>query len=70
VLINILGNALKFTETGSITLRMRWRDSFAEFEIEDTGQGISTNELEKVFEALSRRKADRDPKREPALALP
>jgi signal transduction histidine kinase/ligand-binding sensor domain-containing protein/CheY-like chemotaxis protein len=52
VLINILGNALKFTDTGSIRLGMRWRDSVAEFEIEDTGKGIPQNELEKVFEAF------------------
>ncbi len=50
ILINLLGNAIKFTETGSVTMRVRWRDERASFEIADTGPGISSEEMKGLFE--------------------
>lgn len=50
VLINLLGNAVKFTERGQVTLRVFWSNSIATFEIEDTGHGISKEEQTKLFE--------------------
>jgi two-component system, sensor histidine kinase and response regulator len=50
VLINLLGNAVKFTEFGSVMLRARWEEGLATFEIEDTGPGIAAGDLEKLFE--------------------
>ncbi|MEO1511462.1 MAG: ATP-binding protein, partial [Planctomycetota bacterium] len=57
VLFNLLGNALKFTHEGSITLRC-WFDSMTEqivFEIEDTGIGMDVPTLQRVraFEAFT-----------------
>ncbi len=54
VLINILGNAVKFTDKGSITVRAaaggRGSDSMRlVVEVEDTGPGIAEDELDKVF---------------------
>ena len=58
VLINLLGNAVKFTSAGHVTLRVR-RDSASEtqaniiglhFAVEDTGVGIAAEELELLFQ--------------------
>ena len=62
VLTNLLGNAIKFTETGGITLRAYAIASKQEetdgrlcclhFEVIDTGMGISPEDQEHVFEAF------------------
>jgi len=54
VLINLLGNAVKFTSTGRIALRARWREGIAEFEVADTGHGIAPDELPRIFDRLFR----------------
>jgi signal transduction histidine kinase/ligand-binding sensor domain-containing protein/CheY-like chemotaxis protein len=50
ILVNLLGNAVKFTRHGQVTMRARWRDGRAEFEINDTGVGISDEEIETLFQ--------------------
>ena len=54
ILINILGNALKFTKSGSITFRIKYARELAHIEVEDTGPGIPESEYQKIFEPFSR----------------
>jgi signal transduction histidine kinase/CheY-like chemotaxis protein len=54
ILINVLGNAVKFTQTGSVVFRLRYAREMALFEIEDTGPGIAPDEIEHIFEPFAR----------------
>jgi len=54
ILINLLGNAIKFTHAGQVTLRVHHQREMARFEIEDTGPGMSADELARVFEPFER----------------
>ncbi len=54
ILINVLGNAVKFTHTGRVVFRLRYAREMAQFEIEDTGPGIAADEIEHIFEPFAR----------------
>ncbi|KWT78658.1 Two-component hybrid sensor and regulator [Variovorax sp. WDL1] len=54
ILINLLGNAIKFTASGRVTLRLRYAREFAAIEVEDTGPGMSSEELGRIFEPFAR----------------
>ena len=58
VLINLMGNAVKFTPAGSVTLRVREiertrRASTLRFEVADTGIGISPQQQARIFEPFT-----------------
>ena len=59
VLTNLLGNAIKFTDSGEITVFVMLRNQVdgeyeLEFQINDTGPGIPAERLESIFEQFSR----------------
>jgi signal transduction histidine kinase len=49
VLLNLVSNAVKFTETGSITLSIKKRDDGILFAVIDTGPGIAMQEQTLIF---------------------
>lgn len=49
ILVNLLGNAVKFTERGSVHFRVGYRGERMWFEIIDTGIGIPADQLENIF---------------------
>ncbi len=60
VLVNLAGNSIKFTESGSITIRAEIasgppadKDYTLHFSVADTGIGIPTNKQAAIFEAFS-----------------
>ncbi|MFW5968744.1 MAG: sensor histidine kinase, partial [Persicimonas sp.] len=55
ILVNLLSNAFKFTEEGTVTLTVRSDEADEEIvlEVEDTGIGMSQEELEGIFEAFT-----------------
>lgn len=58
VLNNLIGNAVKFTDAGGVSVSVRevdYEDGVtAEIEIEDTGIGIPENQLDRIFEQFER----------------
>jgi len=58
VMINLVGNAIKFTETGSVTLRVGLEQSSAgtdtlKYSVTDTGIGIPKSQAKSLFEPFS-----------------
>ena len=77
VLLNILGNAIKFTEKGAVTLRVTTNTSLLSnssvsliFEIEDTGPGIAPEEINLLFEAFGQTEVGRKSQQGTGLGLP
>ncbi len=54
LLINLLSNAVKFTEKGTVSLSINYRNQVAEFIIEDSGIGISEDDIDRIFNPFER----------------
>lgn len=79
VLINLIGNAVKFTETGQVIVRVHNASAVEvtddsshtlDFEVEDTGPGIAVEELKHLFEPFVQTESGRASKQGTGLGLP
>lgn len=54
VLLNLLLNAVKYTDHGSVTLSLRYSGQVATFDVRDTGPGIRDEDQRAIFEPFDR----------------
>jgi signal transduction histidine kinase/CheY-like chemotaxis protein len=69
ILVNLVGNAIKFTEQGRVVVRARWADGVATIDVTDTGKGISRDELARLFDAFSQSESGRRAREGTGLGL-
>jgi signal transduction histidine kinase/CheY-like chemotaxis protein len=67
ILINLLGNAIRFTGQGEVTLRVSHRAEIAVFAVIDTGCGIPAEDFERIFLPFERSRSRGGP--EPGTGL-
>lgn len=53
ILVNLMGNAIKFTQEGHVLLRVQHQQDFLHFSVEDTGIGITEEQQQNLFQVFS-----------------
>jgi len=61
IIFNLLSNAVKFTDEGRIEIKVTQEDSLAVFRVQDTGVGLSQDDITVIFDLF--RQADESPTR-------
>ena len=56
VILNIVDNAIKYTNKGGVTVETELKDSSCQIKVRDTGEGMSEEEISYLFESFSRGK--------------
>lgn len=59
ILLNLLGNAIKFTEQGGVTLTVEETDGGIAFAVTDTGPGMPEDKLKTIFDRFAQLKHER-----------
>jgi len=54
ILINLIGNAVKFTSQGEVVVHIHYAGEIARFHIADSGPGISAEDMERIFHPFQR----------------
>ena len=68
ILINLVSNAIKYTQAGSVTITIRYRSQVVDIEVADTGIGIAPDDLDRVFEPFERG-TSAEAQRQPGIGL-
>ena len=68
VFINLMGNAVKFTDKGNVTVKIADLQGDAQVEIQDTGPGRPSDQADKIFDKFVRVVAEK--KEGTGLGLP
>jgi len=53
ILINLIGNAIKFTDKGKISIKVKKKNEMVKISVKDTGPGIREEDLKKLFKPFS-----------------
>ena len=73
ILINLVGNGIKYTDTGEVKLEVLQKETGdrreVNFQVSDTGPGIPLSEQEKLFQRFKRMHADDSPTKGSGLGL-
>ncbi|MCP4749414.1 MAG: response regulator [Proteobacteria bacterium] len=78
VLVNLIGNAIKFTRKGGVSVRIGRlsagngdvKKTDLQFEVDDTGEGIAPDELDSLFDAFVQTETGRKSQEGTGLGLP
>jgi len=68
ILINLVSNAVKYTQRGGVSILVRYRSQVADIEVSDTGIGIAPDDLDRVFEPFERASSP-EAQRQPGIGL-
>ena len=69
ILFNLLSNAYKYTDRGTITVRARWNEGTLVLSVADTGRGISKENIDRIFQPFVQL-ADKNHRNGTGLGLP
>ena len=69
ILFNLLSNAYKYTDRGTITVRVRWNDGTLVMSVADTGKGISKENIDRILQPFVQL-ADKNHRNGTGLGLP
>jgi signal transduction histidine kinase len=69
IVVNLVGNAVKFTDSGSVTISARAEDGMVWFTIKDTGVGIPQSQQQRIFDEFYQAEQEQGGARRPGTGL-